>query len=329
VQLNVSYNFKRLALKNDFYIRQYMIENGMNLTKEDEGDNSMETALEIHQIHNVIRTSNRRSLIAPPPHISVSELRRNSTTSSVSGVSAMIMNGCDNNGSVANNGTNGESGNFVHPSRPFNVRPIQIKIEPIDPDYEDATNGQSTTVQSSPSNSSGSISIMTVNSSNVSKNSRPKSPPMIVINGTVSKSPEKTKKVTPSSETPSSPSLRTRPSAKKVNKTPKNLVKNKEKENKPRNQIRDLRIIKKAPKQAEAKKKLRQAALQVVNKRVKNVRGAVKKVENKRKVQEKRRIEVVPIKKKQKPVKRGRPPLPRNENTKRGVKSGNKGRQRK
>lgn len=323
MQLNVSYNFKRLALKNDFYIRQYMIENGMNLLKDDEGDNDLETSLEIHQIHNVIRTSHHRSLIAPP-HISVSELRRNSTISSVSGVSAMIMNGCDGN-NTNGNGTNGESNSnvngFVHPSsRPLNVRPIQIKTEPIDPDYEDTTSGQqSKNVQSSPSNSSVSLSIMTVNSSN---NGNSKTPPMIVINGKVTKSPEKTpsksNKVTNSA---SSPTLRARLSPRKVNE---NL--------KPRNQFRDLRmIIKKAPNQAEVKKKLKEAALQVVNKREKNGRGATKKVDNnnKKKPQEKRKIEVVHNKKKNQPqIKRGRPPKPQNENVRRGVRVG-KGRPRK
>lgn len=311
-----------------------MIENGMNLMKEDD-DNGIETALEIHQIHNVIRTSNRRSMIAPPPHISVTELRRNSTTSSISGVSAMIVNGCDIN--VSSNGTNGENGNFAHPpSRPFNVRPIQIKTEPIDPDYDDTTiSQQSNTVQSSPSNSSGSISIMTVNSSNASNGSRPKSPPMIVINGTISKSPEKsstkTKNVT---DTPSSPTLRARPPVRKVNEKTNEtskvkINKSKEKENaKPRNQIRDLRSIKRAPNQVEAKRKLKEAALQVINKRVKNVRGTVKKVEAKKKSQQKRRLEVVHDKKKQ-PIKKGRP-VNKSDNVRRGVRGGgNKGRQRK
>lgn len=164
VQLNVSYNFKRLALKNDFQIRQYMIENGISLEKDDQ-ETTIETttALEIHQIHhNVIRTNRFRQLTAP-------EIRRNSTTSSVSGNSAMIISARENEATPTST-----SNNFVSP-RPI-VRPIQIKVEPVDPDESPVT--------SSPSNSSE-PSVQTVYSSKPP--SEKPSPPMVVINGVFNK----------------------------------------------------------------------------------------------------------------------------------------------
>lgn len=167
MQLNVSYNFKRLALKNDFQIRQYMIENGMNLTKDEDHMEST-TALEIHQIHhNVIRTNRYRQLIAP-------EIRRNSTTSSVSGTSAVMLNVRENNATPTNNTP---TNNFVTP-RPM-VRPIQIKEEPVDPDEAKETNPST----SSPSNSSEPASVVTVYSSIAPSEKR--QPPMVVINGIV------------------------------------------------------------------------------------------------------------------------------------------------
>ncbi|CRL06758.1 CLUMA_CG019515, isoform A [Clunio marinus] len=160
VQLNVSYNFKKLALKNDFQIRNYMIENGMNLSKDDDDPIEATTALEIHQIqHNVIRTNRYRHLLPP-------EIRRNSTTSSTSGISTMIINGREND-AIQNNSTN----NFVHP-RPV-VRPIQIKVEPVDPDE---FKEPSPAMTSSPSNTSEAVSVITVQSSEV---------PMVSINGLV------------------------------------------------------------------------------------------------------------------------------------------------
>lgn len=164
VQLNVSYNFKRLALKNDFQIRNYMLENGINLTKDDDHIETT-TALEIHQIqHNVIRTNRYRSMVHP-------EIRRNSTQSSVSGTSTMIINN--------QNDMNGNAGNnFVTP-RPM-VRPIQIKIEPVDEEVKEAS---PVTTTSSPSIASELASVVTINSSNAPTVYRP--PPMIVINGIV------------------------------------------------------------------------------------------------------------------------------------------------
>lgn len=149
VQLNVSYNFKRLALKNDFYMRNYLIENGISVTKDDMETTTTTTALEIHQIqHNVIRTN--RTYRPPLP-----EIRRNSTTSSVSGASTLM---------IVNPTTTNEN-NFATPTtmRPPIVRPIQIKSEPIDPE-------ESTSSSSSPAvSNTGQDSIVTVNSSNLSK----------------------------------------------------------------------------------------------------------------------------------------------------------------
>lgn len=150
-----------------------MIENGMSLSKDD--DDSIETtttALEIHQIqHNVIRTNRYRHITAAP------EIRRNSTTSSVSGVSTMIISGRENDATASS------TNNFVTP-RPI-LRPIQIKSEPVDPDDEERKEESPTPETSSPSNSSEPASIVTVSSINPDTNpieKRP-SPPMVVING--------------------------------------------------------------------------------------------------------------------------------------------------
>lgn len=142
-----------------------MIENGISLEKDD-NETTIETttALEIHQIsHNVIRTNRFRQLAAP-------EIRRNSTTSSVSGNSTMIINGRENESTQTS-----ASNNFVSP-RPM-VRPIQIKVEPVDPDESPVT--------SSPSNSSEPSSVLTVYSSKPP--SEKPSPPMVVINGVFNK----------------------------------------------------------------------------------------------------------------------------------------------
>ena len=281
VQLNVSYNFKRLALKNDFYIRQYMIENGMNLLKEDD-DHQVENSIEIHQIHNVIRTSNR---YRPQPAISSipnEPFRRNSTTSSVSGISTMIVNGCENNGPITNG--NSSDNQFVHPSRPF-VQPIQIKTEPIDPDEEN--NG---TNQTSP-NSSSSESVLTINSSEKSLRTRAKTPPMIVINGHIENTPNNTNNQKTSQPTSTKTSSNTEKLSKKStasvssdkfkeklrdkeNEEPKKtknlptrahkVIKTKEK---PRDKLRNLRTIKKPINPIENKRKLREAAKKMVEKR--------------------------------------------------------------
>ena len=142
-----------------------MLENGINLTKEDDHIETT-TALEIHQIqHNVIRTNRYRPIVQP-------EIRRNSTQSSVSGTSTMIINN--------HNETNGNAGNnFVTP-RPM-VRPIQIKTEPIEDEEVKETSPVTTT--SSPSSASELASVVTINSSNAAIENRP--PPMIVINGII------------------------------------------------------------------------------------------------------------------------------------------------
>lgn len=285
-----------------------MIENGLNLTKED--DNEIETQLEIHQIHNVIRTSNLRpQLIAPRPRpqsiiasASVPDMRRNSTTSSVSGVSTMLMNGSEINGNSTNgNGSNGNSNNnhngngFVHPpSKPFNVRPIQIKTEPIDPDYSDTspTNGkQSQTTQSSPSNSSGSLSILTINSiSDSSSASRvnTKTPPMIVINGLVSKNDKSPKKKGTNETFKPSPKIDRPPPRKVTQIQSSQKSKVKERQN-PRNKVRDLRTIIKPPKHLESQKKLREAAKREMEKRKE---AEKKKHQIKKAQQQQRKIQV-------------------------------------
>lgn len=164
VQLNVSYNFKRLALKNDFHIRQYMIENGMSLRKNDEDNTETTTALEIHQTyHNIIRTNRFRQLSAP-------EIRRNSTTSS-SGTSTMLVTGRESNLTPNNSATD----NFVSP-RPI-VRPIQIKTEPVDPDDEVK---EASPVTSSPSNASEPTSVVTISSTAQSVKQ-----PMVVIHAII------------------------------------------------------------------------------------------------------------------------------------------------
>lgn len=169
VQLNVSYNFKRLALKNDFQIRQYMIENGISLMKDDDDGIETTTALEIHQIqHNVIRTNRYRTIAGP-------EIRRNSTTSSLSGASTTIINGRENDATPNNTAAS----NFVTP-KPAMVRPIQIKVEPVDPDEAQEKGGSHVT--SSPSNVSEPASIVTISSSTQSEK---RSPPMVVINGVI------------------------------------------------------------------------------------------------------------------------------------------------
>lgn len=278
VQLNVSYNFKRLALKNDFYIRQYMIENGMNLLKDDDDPhNGME--VEIHQIHNVIRTNRFRP--QPPPIPSIEPFRRNSTTSSVSGISTMLVNNELTNGHGATNG-NAADPHFIHPSRPF-VQPIQIKTEPVDPDYEAVENSTNqTTNQSSPSSTSSSGSILTVNSSekSVRTTRRGKTPPMIVINGHVDNSP----KASPSSKTVNEKQKQKEPARAstshkdKENEVPTKKTKNlptratkpdKKTSDLPRINIRNLRTIRKPENLVGGKRKLREAAKKMVEKRIK------------------------------------------------------------
>jgi hypothetical protein len=144
-------------------IRQYMIENGLSMSKDD--DDRIETALEIHQIqHNIIRTNRYRQIVAP-------EIRRNSTTSSVSGSSTMIIQ------RESDMAPNKLSENFVTPRSM--VRPIQIKTEPIDQEE----GAKDSPVTSSPSTSSA-PSVMTIYSSNATNEKR--SPPMVQINGILS-----------------------------------------------------------------------------------------------------------------------------------------------
>lgn len=250
----------------------------MNIMKED--DDMENNMVEIHQIHNVIRTTNLRPLIAPPPppppiqsntQSTFSEMRRNSTTSSVSGISGMILTSTATNGNSSNRNENAPS------TKPFNVRPIQIKIEPNDPEYEDMTmtNGkQSQTVQSSPSNSSGSLSILTVDSSNSGASNTSKTPPMIVINGklpyknSASKSPVKsiTKTVEVTARSPTRRAAQKQQQSQKENDKKLINTKRNDKE-KPRNAVRDLRTIIKPPKALETQRKLRAAVVREMEKR--------------------------------------------------------------
>ena len=68
MQANLAYNFKRLALENDFRLRQYLIENGISVQKEDEcTTTNTTTSLEIRQIDVIVdsRTLQFREPVAP------------------------------------------------------------------------------------------------------------------------------------------------------------------------------------------------------------------------------------------------------------------------
>lgn len=275
VQLNVSYNFKRLALKNDFQIRQYMIENGMSLTK-DEDRMETTTALEIHQIqHNVIRTNRYRQIAAP-------EIRRNSTTSSLSGTSAMMMNVRENDATPTNTPP---TSNFVTP-RPM-VRPIQIKEEPVDPDEAK----ESSPSTSSPSNSSEPASVVTVYSSIAPSEKRP--PPMIVINGIVNNESFEAKRKATADRT-------TGPAPLSVKMKRKAAISDMPKE-KPHN----LRTIRKKPDSAQNGRLLRKAVDKAVQ-RASSRFNAKKTTTNLKKLQ-KDNVKVIKKDNMTIPKKRGRP----------------------
>lgn len=268
----------------------------MSLTKDDDDNNgNIETALEIHQIHNVIRTSSNHVNFRAAPAISSSvtnELRRNSTTSSVSGVSAMILNGCDTNLPSTNGNTT--DSNFAHPtSRPFLVRPIQIKTEPVDPEYEvnGGENHVSITQSSPTSSSSGSLSVLTVHSSEPLL----PTPPMIVINGKLEKlSPKKSTKPIETSTLPPSKT-----------KTSKKITRDENENDKPRNSIRNLRTIKKTN-DYENKRKLREAVKKVLDKR-NQLKVQKETILKKKKMQKKIKSKVKQQKKKVQKAKLGRP----------------------
>jgi len=280
VQLNVSYNFKRLALKNDFHMRQYLIENGMNLTKDDE-DSGMES-LEIHQIHNVIRTNRYRAPIL------ASEVRRNSTTSSVSGVSTMLLNGRENNITPSNH----QPDPRFAPPRPVAVRPIQIKVEPVDEEESRKEPSPST----STSNSSPSSSVLVASSSSVSSvppQPQPQ-PPMVVINGNITSNVDKTPVKSPEANQPTSP-RKGRP--RKDDKSP----------------MKDLRTIKKVPDAVKRSQRLVKAVTATATRpRRQTVEKATKKVTKKRvTIKKLKKLEIVTFVDAKK--KRGRPrkhPLP-------------------
>lgn len=250
-----------------------MIENGISLEKDDQ-ETTIETttALEIHQIHhNVIRTNRFRQLTAP-------EIRRNSTTSSVSGNSAMIISARENEATPTSTGNN-----FVSP-RPI-VRPIQIKVEPADPDESPVT--------SSPSNSSE-PSVQTVYSSKPP--SEKPSPPMVVINGVFNKEstqdqPKKTPK--PSTAAPLSvklgrPRLHVSPRA--------SATKAKQVVERPRP---NLRAVRKKDEARKSKRKLKAVIKKVAKATSKQKQKELKKTPKKTNLKKDKRPEP--------PKKRGRP----------------------
>lgn len=172
VQLNVAYNFKRLALENDFRLRQYLIENGMNVEKDLDIDEPQPTAnpttsLQIHhqQIDVIVdRPRPGRFREPDPPN------RRNSAVSTAS------TSTCFNNRENVNtpSSTIQEMTNrFILP-KPM-IRPIQIKVEPADlTEGEEVTNVLPTaSPASSDTRSRSDLSHITV--------ATEKSPPMVQI----------------------------------------------------------------------------------------------------------------------------------------------------
>lgn len=180
-------------------MHQYLIENGISFTKNEDDDSGLESnasGLEINQIQNAIRER----------YAFTDDIRRNSTTSSISGLSALLMNGRENNPtpSIGNSQISTANQLFAQP-RPI-MRPIQVKIEPVDPDDQSSSNSSASLATPSSSTSS-SNSVLTVNSTKPSR-----SPPMIVINGdfNLSNTGEILKTGTSSSKT-SMPSIKEQP----------------------------------------------------------------------------------------------------------------------
>lgn len=181
VQLNVAYNFKRLALENDFRLRQYLIENGMSVekdasdTEEHQTTTNTTTALQIHQIDVIVdrsRTNHPRFREPDPP------IRRNSTTSSASASTFFQTN---REGNHTPSSAVNEVTNTVVLPKPI-IRPIQIKIEPADDPIEETP---AKTPSPSPASSTGSnsnishISLTSIGSSSKGENRSPI--PMVVI----------------------------------------------------------------------------------------------------------------------------------------------------
>ena len=179
VQANVAYNFKRLALENDFRLRQYLIETGISVLKEDECTTSTNTttSLEIRQIDVIVdsRTMQFREPVAPPEPLQQAQ-RRNSVISSVSG--ATFFGQCSNNRDSTPTSMlhDAQAARFVIPHRPI-VRPIQIKVEPED--------RPTVVINSSPSTSTSSAITTTSNSNGPTPSSANPNPnnrhPMVVI----------------------------------------------------------------------------------------------------------------------------------------------------
>lgn len=180
MQANLAYNFKRLALENDFRLRQYLIENGMSVLKEDECTTSKNTttSLEIRQIDVIVdsRTLQFREPIAPSSEQiqqPIPHPRRSSVISSVSG--ATFFGQCSNNrdSTPTSMMQDAAATRFVIPHRPI-VRPIQIKVEPEE--------FPAVAINSSPSTSTS--STITLTSTSNGPNASKTRPPMVIINNT-------------------------------------------------------------------------------------------------------------------------------------------------
>ena len=226
-----------------------MIENGVSLSKED--DDSMETT-EIHQIrHNVIRTNRYRQIITAP------EIRRNSTISSVSATSAMIINGRESDAVPST------TNNFVSP-QPI-IRPMQIKEEPVDPDEEERKD--ESPVTSSPSNASEPASILTVSSTSPNEK---QTTPMVVINGLINNESYAKKSTAPESFSP--PTTKAAPLCVKIGGLGKSVLSTVEMKKK----LYNLRTIKKKGSEKN-KKKLKSIIKQIVQRESPTKRNADKK----------------------------------------------------
>ena len=180
MQANLAYNFKRLALENDFRLRQYLIENGMSVLKEDECTTSTntKTSLEIRQIDVIVdsRTLQFREPVAPSTEPIQQPPRRSSVISSVSG--ATFFGHCSNNrDSTPTMIQDSAAKRFVIPHRPI-VIPFQIKMEPEDL--------PPVTINLSPSTSTSSGITLTSSSNGTNNGNKPAvsktRQPMVIIN---------------------------------------------------------------------------------------------------------------------------------------------------
>lgn len=196
-----------MALENDFRLRQYLIENGMSVEKEDDMEEhhtttNTTTALQIHQIDVIVDRSRTNRFREPDPPI-----RRNSATSSVS-ASTFFQNNRESNNTPSST-VHEVTNRFILP-KPM-IRPIQIKVEPADEPIEEEPEKTPSPPTISPSSSNGSGSRSVVShitlisnqpSISVSSKSKSKSPiPMVVIpNSEASPQSTSSKEVTPQAQ---------------------------------------------------------------------------------------------------------------------------------